>query len=348
MLTVEDIHKQYEGQPLLRGVSFSVQHGETVCLLGSSGSGKTTLLRIIAGLEAPERGRVLWAGRDLADTPVHKRNFGLMFQDYALFPHRTVAENIAFGLRMQNLPRAEIELRVTAALQQIELPGFANRRVTDLSGGEQQRVALARALAPRPHLLMLDEPLAALDRSLGEQLLTELRRLLQVTRIPAIYVTHDQEEAFAIADRLILLHDGAIAQSGVPHEVYQQPASTWVARFLGLKNLLPGVVEAGNPLQVRTAVGVLSSHCLPAHLQPGDQVTLLVRPSGARVADAANHQTLTGTVTDCLFRGESYHLTLRCGREVELEFSLPIPAAIGATLHLRLPPEAILCLKDTP
>lgn len=348
MLTVEDIHKQYEGQPLLRGITFSVQHGETVCLLGSSGSGKSTLLRIIAGLEMPESGRVLWAGRDLAGIPVHKRNFGLMFQDYALFPHRTVAENIAFGLRMQNLPRAVIEQRVTAALQQIELPGFANRRVTDLSGGEQQRVALARALAPRPRLLMLDEPLAALDRSLREQLLTEIRRLLHDTRIPAIYVTHDQEEAFAIADRLILLHDGSIAQSGAPHEVYQQPASSWVARFLGLKNLLAGVVEASDPPQVRTAVGAFTSHCLPAHLQPGDQVTMLLRPSGARLAEVANHQTLTGAVSDCLFRGESYHLTLRCAGDVELEFSLPMPAEIGATIQLALPPETILCLKDTP
>ena len=170
MLEIRDIWKSYEGQPLLNGVSFSLEAGETVCLLGRSGSGKSTLLRIIAGLETAERGQVLWQGQDLSAVPVHLRQFGLMFQDYALFPHRDVAENVGFGLRMQGLSKAEISLRVAEALEQVNLAAFAKRRVTDLSGGEQQRVALARALAPRPRLLMLDEPLGALDRALREQL----------------------------------------------------------------------------------------------------------------------------------------------------------------------------------
>ncbi|MGD0708243.1 MAG: ABC transporter ATP-binding protein, partial [Anaerolineaceae bacterium] len=202
MLEVRQIFKDFEGQPLLKGVSLTVSQGETVCLLGPSGSGKSTLLRIIAGLEPAESGQVLWDGRDLKEVPVYQRRFGLMFQDYALFPHKNVADNVAFGLRMQNLPADEIKQRVQEALEQVHLQAFARRRVTDLSGGEQQRVALARALAPRPLLIMLDEPLGAMDRALREQLIGEIRGLLHETRIPAIYVTHDQEEAFTIADRL--------------------------------------------------------------------------------------------------------------------------------------------------
>jgi len=210
MLEVKDIYKTYEGKPLLQGISFRLERGETICLLGSSGSGKSTLLRIIAGLETPESGSVIWDGQDLRDVPPYQRQFGLMFQDYALFPHRTVEQNVAFGLRMQDLLAQEVETRTKEALETINMQGFAKRQVTDLSGGEQQRVALARAMAPGPLLLMLDEPLGALDRSLREQLGQELRRVLHESEIPTIYVTHDQEEAFAIADRLLILHDGKI------------------------------------------------------------------------------------------------------------------------------------------
>ena len=180
-LSLHEITKNYEGKPLLNGISFEVVSGETLCLLGRSGSGKSTLLRIIAGIESADGGSVQWDGEDLGECPTHLRRFGLMFQDYALFPHQNVAENVAFGLRMQGVTRAEIDRRVKAALEQVNMAGFANRRVTDLSGGEQQRVALARALAPAPRLLMLDEPLAALDRALRQQLQQELREVLQRT-----------------------------------------------------------------------------------------------------------------------------------------------------------------------
>src|SRR5512133_1394391 len=209
----------YEGKPLLCGVSFTVGEGETVCLLGPSGSGKSTILRIVAGLEEADQGSIVWDGEDVTRVPAHRRNFGLMFQDYALFPHRSVAENIAFGLRMHGLPAAQIKPRVQEALERVNMTGFERRRVTDLSGGEQQRVALARALAPNPRLMMLDEPLGALDRALKEQVEEEVRRLLHISGIPAIYVTHDQDEAFAVADRLILLHQGRVIQSGAPAEV---------------------------------------------------------------------------------------------------------------------------------
>ncbi|MDT8898520.1 ABC transporter ATP-binding protein [Thermanaerothrix sp. 4228-RoL] len=348
MLEVREIWKSYEGQPLLCGVSFEVRPGETVCLLGPSGSGKSTLLRIIAGLEVPEAGQVLWQGEDLAAVPVHQRHFGLMFQDYALFPHRTVAENVAFGLRMQGLPRDEIARRVEDALARVNLREFARRRVTDLSGGEQQRVALARALAPRPRLLMLDEPLGALDRALREQLSEFLRTLLHASGIPTIYVTHDQEEAFAIADRLILLHQGRVVQAGPPDAVYARPATPWVARFLGLTNLLPARVQSRQPLRLETPLGVLDvASDAATSWQEGQRVTALVRPNAARRVEPgqAGPNHVEGTVEDVVFRGEGYRMILRCRDGVRLSFTLPQPVQPGTSLTLSLDPDGILPLE---
>ena len=240
MLEVRDITKDYEGKPLLRGVSFNVQQHELLCLLGASGSGKSTLLHIIAGLETPESGSIWWQGKDITQHPPHKRGFGLMFQDFALFPHRTVEQNIAFGLRMHHKSKAEIQQVVKDSLATIRMQGFAKRRVTELSGGEQQRVALARALAPDPHLLLLDEPLGALDHALRVSLISELRQALHASGKPVIYVTHDRDEAFALADRLIILRDGLILQSGEPKALFDHPADAWTAEFLGLGTLVGG------------------------------------------------------------------------------------------------------------
>jgi spermidine/putrescine transport system ATP-binding protein len=361
MLEVTDIWKTYDGQPLLNGVSFSVGQGETVCLLGASGSGKSTLLRIITGLEQAEAGQVLWNNENLSGVAVHQRHFGLMFQDYALFPHRSVAENVAFGLRMQKLSKSAIDPRVSEALALVNMSAFARRRVTDLSGGEQQRVALARALAPRPRLLMLDEPLGALDRSLREQLIEELRRLLHLTGIPAIYVTHDQEEACTIADRLILLHDGVVEQAGTPAEVYARPASEWVARFLGMVNLVKARVLAkahpDQPLRVETPLGILQSTCTNAdNLPVGAAFTVLIRPSGARMVhpsssgdDAIN--CIRGMVEDIVFHGEYYHVHLRCG-DILLQLDLLSPvmpgmevAAVPGTMAvIQLDAGAVYCM----
>ena len=347
MLRLEKIIKTYDGKPLLGGVSFEVGAGETVCLLGASGSGKSTLLRIIAGLEAAESGRVFWAGQDLSRVPVHERGFGLMFQDYALFPHRNVADNVAFGLRMQGLARAEIAERVTAALAQVNMRGFERRRVTDLSGGEQQRVALARALAPRPRLLMLDEPLGALDRALREQLLGELRRVLRGAQIPAIYVTHDQEEAYALADRLILLHDGQIAQMGAPAAVYAHPASAWVAGFLGQNNVIPGTIRPGELLQIDTPLGLLQPVNEERHYADGQAVQVLLRAESARLGPGVNGlNTLRGTVIDRVFQGERVRLNVLCS-EKSLTFSFdPVKTLpeTGEAITLHLPPEGLLIL----
>jgi spermidine/putrescine transport system ATP-binding protein len=343
---VRNIVKTYENKPLLCGVSFTLDRGETVCLLGSSGSGKTTLLRIIAGLEEAEAGDILWDGQNLSHTPVHLRNFGLMFQDYALFPHRSVAENVAFGLRMQNLPKAEILSRQKAALEQVHMQSFANRRVTDLSGGEQQRVALARALAPRPRLLMLDEPLGALDRSLREQLLGEIRDLLHETQIPAIYVTHDQEEAFAIADRLALLHEGRIVQQGIPSEIYNKPANSWVARFLGLGNLVPGVVTNSAPLRIHTGLGEFEPASPSTPFSSDAKVCLLLRPSGALpVTGKSEVNTVTGMVNDVVFRGEGYKISLQCENQLDLVFHSIHPLPLHEPATFAITRDAILCLE---
>ncbi len=347
MLEVRAITKTYEGKPLLRGISLTVGAGETVCLLGASGSGKSTLLRIIAGLEEAEGGQILWDGVDQAPIPVHQRGFGLMFQDYALFPHRTVVENVAFGLKMQGISGPLAERRVGEALEKVHMSGFAQRRVTDLSGGEQQRVALARALVPQPRLLMLDEPLGALDRGLREQLLEELRRVLAETAIPAIYVTHDQEEGFAIADRLALLREGQVVQTGAPPEVYRYPADAEAARFLGLTNLLAGEVAALQPLTVRTALGDFHAEVDPRRsFSLGQRVQVLLRPLHAQLlpgADAAGAGRVDGRVADVLFRPEGFRVTLDCAGQ-RLQFLLTQPVKAGETISLSLPLGGVLCL----
>ncbi len=347
MLTVNDIEKNYEGKPLLCKVSFSVESDETVCLLGASGSGKSTLLRIIAGLESQRSGQILWKGQDLSNIPPHQRQFGLMFQDYALFPHRNVAENIAFGLRMKQMPKEEITRRVTAALKTINMDGFQTRKVTELSGGEQQRVALARALAPEPRLLMLDEPLGALDRTLREKLSQELRRILRETKVPAIYVTHDQEEAFAIADRLLLLHNGKILQDGHPHDIYHHPRNAWVADFFGLGNLIQGNVIQQSPLKVRTSLGILTASCESSPPDVGQSTSLLLRPADACLDAKACENILTGKIIDQVFQGDTYRITLHCGPEVpEFVIHQPQPETLGASRTIGFRREDILCLKE--
>ena len=230
-LLVENARVRFEGSVAVDGVTLEVADGETVGLLGPSGSGKSTLLRAICGLEALDDGRVLWDGRDLTSVPVHERGFALMFQDGQLFSHQNVAQNIGYALRVRRLPEAA---RVAELLDLVGLTGFGDRRVTELSGGEQQRVALARSLAADPRLLLLDEPLSSLDRELRVRLAADLRGILESTAQSALFVTHDQDEAFAICDRVAILMAGRIVQVGTPHEVRTAPATPAVSRFLGI------------------------------------------------------------------------------------------------------------------
>lgn len=316
MLEVQHIFKTYEGKPLLNDISFKVSTGETICLLGASGSGKSTLLRIIAGLEDADAGGISFNGVDLASTPAHLRDFGFVFQDYALFPHLNVNENVAFGLKMRRLPSGEINQRVANSLDLVNLQEFGLRRVTDLSGGEQQRVALARALATHPRLLMFDEPLGALDRTLREDMLNELRSILHHTEIPAIYVTHDQEEAFTIADRVLILHEGIIIREGTPEDVWAKPGSAFVAGFLGLGNVIIGRVEKkmdDESWKMESGVGGFVVDCGHKHTR-GEQVHLLARPLSAE--EEANN--IQGIVTDVIFQHDRFKVTLDNGLYVYL------------------------------
>jgi ABC-type Fe3+/spermidine/putrescine transport system ATPase subunit len=291
-LTIDSIDKRYEGDLLLEDVSLEVQRGELVSLLGPSGSGKTTLLRIIAGLESCEAGRVFLDGRDITEVPAHRRGVVLMFQEYALFPHRTVAENVAFGLRMASGShasghrpgRAEIARRVEEMLMLVGLEGFGARNVVDLSGGERQRVALARSLAPEPRLLLLDEPLGSLDRNLRERLLEELAVILRRVGVTAISVTHDQAEAFALADRVALLHETQIVQIDAPETILRYPATPWVAQFLGFDNLFPARLVSEH--QVESALGRLVTGDRRGGDRPGVDGTLLVLPWGVSLDEA--------------------------------------------------------------
>jgi len=244
MLDLSSVTVAYAGVPAVSEATLVVPDGEVLALLGPSGCGKSTLLRAIAGLEPTAGGSIRWDDSDLAGVPVHRRGFGLMFQDGVLFPHRDVAGNIAYGLQRAGLDRRQVAVRVGELLELVGLPGYGGRRVATLSGGEAQRVALARALAPRPRLLLLDEPLAALDRSLRERLLTDLRDVLTTTGTTAVFVTHDQHEAFAVADLLAVMRSGAVRQVGTTAQVWANPVDEWVAGFVGYRTVLAGAAAA--------------------------------------------------------------------------------------------------------
>ncbi len=344
-LELRNIQKEYEGSPLLKGISFEVNTGEVLCLLGRSGSGKSTLLRIIAGIEDCEGGQVLWNGEDMSTVPTHLRRFGLMFQDYALFPHLNVHDNVAFGLRMQGEQKESIESKVATALERVNLAGFAGRSVSDLSGGEQQRVALARALAPEPRLLMLDEPLAALDRALRAQLQEELRQVLHRAGIPAIYVTHDQDEALALGDRIALLNEGEIVQIGRPEEVYRRPRNEWVARFLGMENIFPGQVARLDPLTVSTGFGELEVGNRPEEpLTIGQPVKVVLLSMDTEIADAAEN-SVSLTVTESVFKGDHYRTSGKNERGEIMVVNLNSKPHSNEKITVHLEKEYMYCLK---
>ena len=345
LVEIRRLRKSYPDGWTLHDVSFVVEEGERFCLLGPSGCGKTTLLRLIAGLEMPDGGQVLVGDEDVTSVPPHLRGFGLMFQEYALFPHKDVFGNVAFGLQMQGLGRETIAARVAEVLDIVGLMGFENRDVNQLSGGERQRVALARSLAPQPRLLMLDEPLGALDRALRERLMEELPGILRQAGATAITVTHDQEEAFALADRVVLIRAGRVVQIGTPEDVYRWPASAWTAHFLGLTNLLDARVIG--PGWVETGIGTLQiGDC---ELRIGDRkFKLLVRPEAARLdVDGDGPNVLCGVIAERSFRGERYRLGVRHASGVKMTFNFSasdtLPAS-GESITVSLDPSALALL----
>jgi thiamine transport system ATP-binding protein len=286
MLRAEEIEVRFDGEAVLDGASLDVSDGEVVTVLGPSGSGKTTLLRVIAGLQPPDAGRVLLDGVDIAGTPPHRRGMGLVFQDHALFPHRDVFGNVAFGLRMRGDTAEAIAARTTELLELVGLAGFERRSVGTLSGGEQQRVALARALAPEPRVLLLDEPLGSLDRRLRDRLLEDLAALFDRLALTAVYVTHDQTEAFALGDRVAVMRAGRVVQVATPDELWSRPLDADVARFLGIGNVDEGEVVRPEAVTVRRALDE-GAGVVERAVRTGPIVRLRVRLDDGRALDAA-------------------------------------------------------------
>jgi thiamine transport system ATP-binding protein len=334
MLRIDGLNVQTRDATLIYDLDFSVEDGEIMAVLGPSGAGKTTLLRVIAGLVTPTRGSVTWDGASLADVPPHRRGFGLMFQDFALFPHRSVAGNVEFGLRMQHASPNEVRRRVAEVLEWVGLSGYEQRRIGSLSGGEQQRVALARALAPAPRLLMLDEPIGSLDRTLRERLIVELRQLLVEHSITAVYVTHDQEEAFTLADRVTVMREGRIVQVGRPEQVWQRPADEWTARFLGFTNIVDADCRGDEAV---TAFGTI-----PIDPPVTGRRRMILR-SDALHQDGAG--AISGVVVARAFQGGYYRIGVRVdgGPVLDAQVGGSAPQ-IGERISLGLEPGGVVVL----
>jgi len=337
LLRLEDLTVRYAERTALDSVDLDLQPGEIVALLGPSGSGKSSMLRAISGLEPPAAGRVWFDGRDITTQPTHERGFGLMFQDFALFPHRDVGDNVAFGLRMRGQSAAAMTARVAAVLGLVGLPGAERRSVTQLSGGEQQRVALARALAPEPRLLMLDEPMGSLDRSLRERLPAELRAIFLRLGLTVLYVTHDQEEAFSVADRVVILRTGHIEADGSPEALWSRPPSGFVATFLGFRNVAAAEVRGGVAGTPWGPVTVPSG-------TPDGPATIVLPPASLSVESGA---PIAGEVASQRFRGDHASLTLLtdAGGLLELEVRGGPTPQVGTRLMVRVDPEMVRLLR---
>ena len=341
-LSIVGLSKTYGPARVVQNVSFDVPRGEFLCILGPSGCGKTTLLRLIAGFEHADAGTIRQAGREITALPPEARDFGIVFQSYALFPNRDVAGNVAFGLESTGVPRAVRDTRVAELLALVSLSGHAGKYPSQLSGGQQQRVALARALALQPGLLLLDEPLSALDANVRAHLRDELRALQRRLDVTALMVTHDQTEALSVADRIVVLNEGRIEQIGTPTALYTNPASLFVARFLGGMNAHPVQALDGSAAQVAGRSWLLAEP--PALLPPGAQ--LCIRPAAVVVGDeaAGRENRIAMRVADASFLGDMVRLSLRpdAGPEMDLLADIPfarlgrVPAA-GETLTIALP-----------
>ncbi|WP_285018912.1 ABC transporter ATP-binding protein [Novosphingobium sp. fls2-241-R2A-195] len=340
-LAITRVSKSFGGSPVLDRVSLDIEPGERIALLGPSGSGKSTLLNLVAGFEQPDAGDILIDGRSVVALPVHRREIGMVFQHYALFPHLTVAENIAYPLVRRRAARGEIRERVDRLLASVRLEGFADRRIQTLSGGQQQRVAIARALAAEPAVLLMDEPMGALDRALREQLQVELKLLLQETRATVIYVTHDQREALALANRIAIMNQGRLEQVGAVEDIYAHPASAFAAQFLwaGANRLGAMVGEGG---AVRLGEVTLDARWPSPPPRPGMAVDLVVRPE-----DVALHEprdgALGGTVLTALFAGTHRTVQIRLCSGAQLHAVQPITAAMpvpGTAVGVTIAPGA--------
>jgi len=341
-LRLEQALKTFGDVTALDHVDLSVRNGELLTILGPSGSGKTTLLRLVAGFAEPDAGKILLQGRDITYLPPAKRDIGMVFQNYALFPHMTVAENVAFPLQMRKTAKAEIKRRVDWALGIVELTGYEERLPRQMSGGQQQRVAFARAIVFDPRILLLDEPFGALDRKLREQIQLEVRRLQQQLNLTSLFVTHDQEEALILSDRIAVMNKGRIEQLGTPHEIYEKPANRFVADFIGISNLFSGKLEGRDKqtAAVRDEAGTLFHVVADEIPDAGSDAVVLVRPERLRLLQAGDEaeNSISGEVAEIVYLGQSEKLSIDVGagrrvlmhRQTKLgEVSLDVGASVN-------------------
>jgi iron(III) transport system ATP-binding protein len=311
-ISIEHVIKRFGTVVALDDINLDIERGELFFFLGPSGCGKTTLLRVLAGFYAPDAGRVLNAGKDITQKPTHKRQVGMVFQNYALWPHMTVAENVAFGLKQKKLPQQLIEERLLASLASVRMEQYADRKPNELSGGQQQRVALARALAVRPRYLLLDEPLSNLDAQLRNEMRLEIRRICKENQLTTVYVTHDQKEGLSIADRIAVFSRGRVEQVGTPIDIYKRPTSRFVAHFIGESNFLEGSILAadGSFWAVDTSLGTIlgTQSDDPTPLQPGDHVFLSIRPEAIRLrGEHIDRNAFAGGLVGISYFGEVAH-----------------------------------------
>jgi putrescine transport system ATP-binding protein len=326
-LQIQDVVKDFDGFKAVNHVSLDIARGEIFALLGSSGCGKTTLLRMLAGFDTPSAGRIVLNGHDLATMPPYQRPLNMMFQSYALFPHLSVWENIAFGLKREHLPRDQVAARVDAMLKLVQLGKFAQRKPHQLSGGQQQRVALARSLAKQPQLLLLDEPLGALDKKLREETQIELVNIVEQVGVTCVMVTHDQEEAMTMASRIAVMSEGRLLQVGAPSEIYETPASRFVADFIGNVNLLPGTLDVDEPDHV--IIGSADCQHYVGHGitgTPGMAVTVALRPEKIHLSRSQPHDTFNtarGTIKELSYFGSFtvYHVELPSGLRLKVSMT---------------------------
>ena len=301
IIELKNITKSFDGVPVLQNVNLDIYDNEFITLLGPSGCGKTTMLRLIGGFETPDEGDIVFLGNKINDVPPYKRNVNTVFQKYALFPHLNVFENVAFPLREKKVPKEEIQAKVTEMLSLVALKGFENRSVTRLSGGQQQRVAIARALVAHPQVLLLDEPLGALDLKLRKDMQNELKRIQQSLGITFIYVTHDQEEALAMSDTVVVMDGGKIQQIGTPEDIYNEPKNAFVADFIGESNILDGIMRADGVVEIFNR----KFQCLDKGFLPDEPVDVVIRPEDVDIVPEDQGQ-LKGTVTSVTFKGVHY------------------------------------------
>ncbi|MHC1744311.1 MAG: ABC transporter ATP-binding protein [Syntrophobacteraceae bacterium] len=331
-IVLQDIVKRFDALEAVSHVSLDIRDGELFTLLGPSGCGKTTLLRLIGGFHHPDRGEILFGEKRVTGIPPYERNIGMVFQNYALWPHMTIFDNVAYGLKLKKVPRQDIGDKVAHALGLVNLKGLEARYPGQLSGGQQQRVALARALVLNPDVLLLDEPLSNLDAKIRLQVRAEIRKLQKELAITTIYVTHDQEEALTLSDRIAVIEHGRLQQIGSPWDLYERPASAFVADFIGINNLIPGRIqeraEPNGRVRVKTAIGLFLSEC-DSRLEVGDECTLCVRPETASIGtrvdarEDANH--LAGAVGFASFIGSTIRYDVEVGGSITFRVDVHNP-----------------------